>query len=363
MDYFYDIAHEHDQKFVDELNEVFTRYLKRTAEFPLRVKGIENIDRIPDECSVVFFSNHRSQLDYVVIPWVLYHGNVFSRRPGGKRPIAIAAGDNLFKRFGKWNFDKLVRKAGGYKIIRKPDPARIASITKTQIRYLGDRMNAGDWHLVFPERQRSYTGNLGPYDPNAIGVFQKAAKNSTRKVVFVPTTISNERTPEDRWFRAFSKYKHSNFRIKKAVYYALDWPLIYLQQYMNLFCEKPLGQISIGFGQPILCDGKQDRKDLTSRIEAECKSMVKAYPTNILSAALARTPDPEKVPEMIMQIQEKLIEQGAISEILAPEEIRARASRFLNAPFRRFFSEDYQIRRGDIIRYYNNSIKHFLDQT
>ena len=363
LKYFYDIEHEHDQKYVDYLEDLFTKYLKRTLDSKPRVTGLDNIRKIPDEDSIVLVSVHKSQLDYVVIPWVLYQNEIFSERPRGKRPIAIAAGDNLFKTFGKWNFDELVRKAGGYKILRKPDPEKIASITKTQIRYVGDRMNAGDWFLMFAEKARSYTGLIEKFDSSAIGVFQKAAKHSTSKVVYVPTTISNERTAEDRWFRAFNKYKYSNFRFKKAVYYALDWPLIFLQQYLTQICEKPLGHISVSFGEPISGEGYK-REDLAAKIETECKSMVKAYPTNIMAAALLRNQDRSKIYETIMEVQEQLKTKGAIPEILPPEEITARAARFLDAPFRRFFSrKTFKIERGDMIRYYNNCIAHFLDQT
>ena len=208
MEYSYDIAHEYDQKCMDYLYGLFTKYLRRTLEH-ISVRGLDNLRKIPDEFSVVLFANHASHLDYIEIPYAILHAGIFLERPSGKRPIAIAAGDNLFKRFGKWNFDKLVRRAGGYKIIRKPEPEKLVSITKTQIRYLGDRIDAGDWHLVFAQRGRSYTGEIKNYDPSAIGVFQKAERHAERKVVYVPVTVSNERVAEDRWFRAFNKYRSS----------------------------------------------------------------------------------------------------------------------------------------------------------
>ncbi|GEM_PF-6447227 len=355
MEYSYDIAHEYDLKCIEYLDGIFTPYLKNTIE-RTTVKGLKNLKEIPADNSVVLIGNHKSHLDYIKIRWVILHSGIISI----EKPIAIAAGDNLFKKIGKWDFDKLVRRAGGYKIIRKPEPEKIVSTTKTQIRYLGDRMDKGDWFIVFPERSRSYLGEIKKYDSSAIGVFQKAERQAKRKVVYVPIAISDERVAEDRWFRAFNKYRNSTNRFKKIFYYALDWPLIFMQQYMTYICAKPLGNTTVSFGQPISCNG-QDRNNLASRIENESKAMVKAYPTNILSAALIRNQDRSKINEGIMSIQEQLKIKGAISEILPPEKIIERASRFLNAPFRRFITKNLEIERGDVIRYYNNSITHFLD--
>ena len=124
---------------------------------------------------------------------------------------------------------------------------------------------------------------------------------------------------------------------------------------------KILGRATVSFGQPITCDG-QDRGGLAARLENECKSMTVAYPTNIMAAALVKNQDRNEFYETIMDIQKQLKAKGAISEILPAEQIVERAMRFLDAPLRRFFSlKNYEIRRGDIIRYYNNSIAHLLD--
>lgn len=357
IDSFKEIAHNYDQQVINKLYVKFSRYFRRTLDSGKpTVQGLENLLGIPEDASAVLVSTHKSHLDYVVIPWVLKH----HQTPKGERPLAIAAGDNLFKRFLKWDFDKILRKCGGYKIIRNPEPGKIIATTGEQLKYTSERMKAGDWFLLFPECARSYTGEVRPFDPAAIGIFQRAERKTERKVVYVPVVIGYERVPEDRWFAAFAKYKSSQSRFKKMLYYGLDWPLIMAQQYLGIW-NKSIGQISVHFGKPINnSEGntKSSKETFAKKLEDECKSLVPAFSTNILCAALLKG-GPFELADNLAEIYGALEKRGVLAENVSFGEAIDRGFRFLDAPFRRFFHHAFSFRK-DIAEYYRNCIAHYL---
>lgn len=358
-----DIGHNYDQRVIDGMYVKSSRYFRRTLDSGKpKVLGLENLLSIPQDASAVLVSTHKSHLDYVVVPWVLRE----HQTPKGERPLAIAAGDNLFKRIAKWNFDKFLRTCGGYKIIRKPQPGKKIATTGTQLNYTAERMEAADWFLIFPECGRSYTGEVTQFDPAALGIFQRAEKRSERKVVYVPTTIGYERVPEDRWFTAFANYKSSVSHLKKLLYYALDWPLIFAQQYIGIW-NKPIGQIVIRFGTPLTSsEGNTplSKEDFAARMENACKSIVPAFSTNILATALLQSESPAQLGHKIAEVYDHLNQRGVIANPDERDHI-LRAARFLSAPLRNFFHNGgaYGIGRMDIIEYYRNCTAHHFKST
>ena len=362
IDSFKEIAHNYDQRVIDRMYVKFAHYFRSTLDSKKpTVLGLENLLSIPQDTSAVLVSTHKSHLDYVVAPWVLKEYQILER----ERPLAIAAGDNLFKRIAKWNFDKILRTCGAYKIIRNPQPGTRIATTGTQLNYTTERMVAADWFLLFPECARSYTGEVMPFDPAALGIFQRAEKRSERKVVYVPTVIGYERVPEDRWFTAFAKYKTAASCFEKALYYALDWPLIMAQQYIGIW-NKPIGQIVIRFGTPLTSsegDKQLNKEDFAKRMENACKSLVPAFSTNILATALLQSESPAQLPYKIAEVYDHLNQRGVIAN---PEKDHIlRAARFLSAPLRNFFhiGDAYGIGRMDIIEYYRNCTAHHFKNT
>jgi glycerol-3-phosphate O-acyltransferase len=224
-------------------------------------------------------------------------------------------------------------------------------------------MEAGDWFLIFPEKGRSYTGEVLPFDSAAMGIFQKAEKRAGRKVVYVPMAIGYERVPEDRWFVSFAKWKSSQSSFKKMLYYAFDWPLIMAQQYLGIG-NKPIGHISVRFGEPMTSSEENtplNKEVFAAKLEDACKSVVPAFSTNIVCAAFLQG-RLEDVGFNMVKIYDLLKRRGALAENANFDDIIPRAYRFLDAPFRRHFHIGlaYGFARKDIMEYYNNCIAHYF---
>ncbi|MBI4145126.1 1-acyl-sn-glycerol-3-phosphate acyltransferase [Candidatus Woesearchaeota archaeon] len=358
-----DIAHRYDYATIQRAGAYWDRFVAKTFE-RIDVNGLERLASLAPDTSVVLTSDHRSHLDYVLLALTLYHANLPPRINGQPRPLAIAAGDNLFKRFGKWDFGDLIRRLGAYKIIRKPAEGEKKRVLLAQAAYTAERMDAGDWFLLFPGKGRSYSGELMPFDTGAVGLFLHAERKVERPVAYVPVSISYERSPEDRWFRGFSAYKAQNEPSwsQQALYYGRDWPMIWFQQHFN----KSLGNANIAFGQPVTStqNGTRHTKEsLTELLEHEAARNLVAYPTAIFAAALQRDPTFEHVYGHVYDLQSDLRLLGAVDKVRNPHAIAFRALRFLDAPWRRFVvprKDRYEIRRPEVIDYYANTIKHHI---
>lgn len=360
-----DIAHRYDYATIQRTGAYWDRFFAKTFD-SINVNGLERLASIPPETSVVLASDHRSHLDYVFLAWTLYHANLPTRINGQPRPMAIAAGDNLFKRFGKWDFGDLISRLGAYKIIRKPNNGEQKRVLLAQAGYTAERMDAGDWFLLFPGKGRSYSGEMMQFDTGAVGLFLHAERKVERPVVYVPVSISYERVPEDRWFSGFAKYKAQKDPswFQKARYYGHDWPMIWLQQHF----PKSLGNVTLSFGRPVMsaqeCK-RHTKESLTELLEHEAGKNIVAYPTAIFAAALKRDPSFERIYGHIYDIQSDLRLLNATDKVLNPHAIAFRALRFLDAPWRRFVvrrHDRFDVRRNDVIDYYANTIKHHLSK-
>lgn len=362
------IAHTYDPETIEHGNRFATRFFSRTIEggWP-RVFGLEHLLSIPADASVVLASVHKSHADYLIEPVVLNHSGLPLPLPDGSaRPVAVAAGDNLFKRVGKWDFDRMLRKAGAYKIIRQASIEQRRRILEDQQNYTVERVEAGDWFVLFPERGRSYTGEIKRFDTASIGMFLGAEIITKRPVRFVPVGISYERVAEDRFFPILDKHR----KRRDLAYYALDWPMIFAQQYLHHLNPHPFGHVVVRFGKPIASeefpDSKKGRKDqLTARLEADCRSLVKALPTALFATALTETQNKKEALKRIRHYHTGLDMIDATWGPDNPRGIAERAMRFFDRPFRRFVRDDgdsYTILRPDVIAYYANTIKHLTDK-
>lgn len=362
------IAHAYDPETVERYGRFATQYFSKTIDggWP-RVFGLENLLSIPPDASVVLASVHKSHIDYLLLPVILNHSGLPQPLPDGNlRPVAIAAGDNLFGRIGKWDFGRMLRNAGAYKIIRQASAEQRRRVLEDQQNYTVERVGAGDWFIIFPERGRSYTGEIKRFDTASIGMFLRAETTTQRPVRFVPVSISYERVAEDKFFPILDKHR----KRRDLAYYSLDLPMIFAQQYLAQLNPHPLGHVIVRFGKPIASeefpDSKKCRKDqLTARLEKDCRSLTKALPTALFATALTETQDRKEAFKRIMHYQTGLDLIDAVWGPDNPRSIAERAMRFFDRPFRRFVKDDgdsYIVLRQDVIAYYANTIKHLTDK-
>lgn len=144
--------------------QVWCRLIARTALAPVRVHGLENIERVR---SYVFLSTHQSYMD---IPAMLGYLPV---------QLRIAAKKSLFKvPFMGWH----LWRAGHIPIDRSSSEKAIESLKQAE-----DKITNGVSAFLFPEGTRSHTGALQTFKK---GGFKLAIHTG---VPIVPVTIIGSR--------------------------------------------------------------------------------------------------------------------------------------------------------------------------
>jgi glycerol-3-phosphate O-acyltransferase len=137
---------------------------------------------IPEDATVIFVMNHRSNMDYVLVTWLAAE----------RSALAYAVGE--WARV--WPLRALVRALGGYFIRRRHNNPLYR---KVLARYVQMATEAGVTQAVFPEGGLSRTGALGKPKLGLISyILDGFHPGQSRDVVFVPVAINYDRVMEDR---------------------------------------------------------------------------------------------------------------------------------------------------------------------
>jgi len=137
---------------------------------------------IPEDATVIFVMNHRSNMDYVLVTWLAAE----------RSALAYAVGE--WARV--WPLRQLVRAMGGYFIRRRYNNALYR---KVLARYVQMATEAGVTQAVFPEGGLSRTGALGKPKVGLISyILDGFRPGQSRDVVFVPVALNYDRVMEDR---------------------------------------------------------------------------------------------------------------------------------------------------------------------
>jgi glycerol-3-phosphate O-acyltransferase len=137
---------------------------------------------IPEEATVIFVMNHRSNMDYVLVTWLAAE----------RSALAYAVGE--WARV--WPLRTLVRAMGGYFIRRRYNNPLYR---KVLARYVQMATEAGVTQAVFPEGGLSRTGALGKPKLGLISyILDGFRPGQSRDVVFVPVALNYDRVMEDR---------------------------------------------------------------------------------------------------------------------------------------------------------------------
>lgn len=285
---------------------------------------------------VVYASNHRSHLDYIVEPVAI--------DDGGIRPPVIAAGFNLFG--GPLRL--LQRNITGAIPIRRGtrDPVYLTTLKA----YVAERLQDQDM-LVYPEGGRSYSGELKSYKT---GLLHAAVQAGVKGLVIVPLAVSYDLVLEDRVLAGQGgvKRRQRPFTHELAEMVALS--VGYRSRAFTVF------------GQPIPVSGcdpesRKDVLDLAHLLRETTGKLYKVLPTAIVAHALGRSATPADLGSRVAARLDQLLEAGAnLASRDAKDVVEDGVSRL---EYRGVIqSESGKIRVADrrVLRAYARSIQHLL---
>jgi glycerol-3-phosphate O-acyltransferase len=203
-----------------------TLYRVRLGEFD--IGKVEALDR---DATVVFVMNHRSNMDYILVGYLMSRASALS----------YAAGE--WARL--WPLGPVVRMMGAYFIRRK---SRGALYRKVLARYVRMSTEGGVTQAIFPEGGLSLDGRVGPPKLGLLSYMVDGWSEGDRDVIFVPVALNYDRVLEDKFL--IKADKSGNRRFKPPMMTIVRVSLRHFWQRLS-FRFKPFGTASVGFGEPV----------------------------------------------------------------------------------------------------------------
>lgn len=189
------VTHARARRYAREIVPAFSAYtyfrvgtaLARhisTALYRVRLGAYdeEALSRVPDDASVVFVINHRSNMDYVLVTYLASQSSALSYAVGEWARV--------------WALQSLIRAMGGY-FVRRDSSNPL--YRKVLARYVHMATTSGVAQAVFPEGGLTRDGALRPPKLGILSYMVSAFDpHGARDVVFVPVGLNYDRVLEDR---------------------------------------------------------------------------------------------------------------------------------------------------------------------
>lgn len=191
----------------------------------------EDLQQIETDAAVVFVMNHRSNMDYVLVTYLVSRASVLSYAVGEWARI--------------WPLSAVIRSMGAYFIRRQ---ARDGLYRKVLARYVQLATQGGVTQAVFPEGGLSLTGSQAPAKLGLLNYIVSAWAPGERDVLFVPVALNYDHVLEDRYL--ISAGQSGVRRFRPPMMEILRGFGGHLLERMT-FRFRKFGTASVGFGAPV----------------------------------------------------------------------------------------------------------------
>jgi glycerol-3-phosphate O-acyltransferase len=337
-------ARERITGYLDELRTTQRYPIYRALKHPLYpiLRKIERINErvdIPQQATragrVIYISNHKSHLDYLVEPLAL--------DDNGIRPPVTAAGINLFG----GALGVLHRHVTGAIPIRRntKDPAYLVTLKA----YVAELLQRHDL-LFYNEGGRSYTGEL---KPPKTGLLHATLQADVRAVI-VPVAVAYDLVLEDHILaHQGTKRRQRPFgrEVAEMVRYAVGYE----------------SRAFVTFGAPIPLTGhdpesRREVMNLAHHVREAIGNLYKVLPTAIVAAAMrpsiTRRELEARADNLISVLREARANLGVQS---GAEAVEAGAGPLADRNIIHIERGGrYRVRERTVLRYYGRTIQHLL---
>lgn len=284
---------------------------------------------------IIYASNHKSHIDYLVQPLVL--------DDNGVRPPVLTAGINLFG----GALGLLHRHVTGAIPIRRgmKDPAYLATLKA----YISELLQQRDLFLYL-EGGRSYSGELKPFKTGAL---HAAAQARRTDAVVVPVAIAYDFVLEDLILaRQRVKRRQRAFAVEVAemVRYAVGYQ----------------SRAVVSFGPPVTLgdydpDDRRSMLQLSRRLRSDIGRLHKVLPTALVAAAMRPSIGRGALEARIDRLIDIVRAAGGDLDVQSGAEAAERALAAMAARGIIVIQGDrLRIRQRNVVRYYSRSIQHLV---
>jgi glycerol-3-phosphate O-acyltransferase len=339
-------ARERIHAYLDELRTTQRYPIYRALKHPLYpilrkveriAEGHEQVEAaIEAGCRVVYISNHKSHLDYLVEPLVLEDNHI--------RPPVIAAGINLFG--GPLGI--LHRHVTGAIPIRRntKDPAYLVTLKA----YVGEVLRRHDL-FFYLEGGRSYTGEL---KMPKTGLINAAISAGLEQLAIIPVAIAYDLVLEDR-ILSRQGVKRSQRPFSRELAEMVGAAVGYRTRAF------------VSFGAPVSLDGvdphsRREGLELSRTIRERIGLLHKVLPTALVAQAMRPSATRREMETRVAGLVEVLASRGA--NLGAVHSVKQAVEQGIELLILRSVivpeSQRYRVRDRTLLRYYARSIEHLL---
>jgi glycerol-3-phosphate O-acyltransferase len=288
---------------------------------------------IDPKATVIFVMNHRSNMDYVLITWLVANRSAISYAVGEWARI--------------WPLSALIRSMGAYFIRRS---SRNTLYRRVLARYVQMATAEGATQAIFPEGGLSLDGRVGAAKMGLLSYIVQGYDPKGRDVVFVPVGLAYDRVLEDRLLTEAARTGARRFRGKPLTIIGFILRNLW-RKLRGRF--KGFGTAAAGFGAPVslrnflATNPSAEVEALGAHLMAEIASVVPVLPVPLVAAALLSGPaSREALAAELAQMDSQLAQSGAVLK-LAPEGLLATLSEGLEPLIKRgLVTETLQITAG-----------------
>lgn len=296
-----------------------TRFARRFTQafYRVRIASPETgRDMIDKDATVVFVMNHRSNMDYVLVTWLVADRSALSYAVGEWARI--------------WPMSALVRAMGAYFIRRR---SLSPLYRRVLARYVQLSAGAGVTQAFFPEGGLSIDGRIGA---PKVGLLSYLMATEGRDLVFVPVGIAYDRVLEDRSLTE-ARPDTRRFRIRPfeiaGFMVRTSWRLL-----RGRF--PGFGSAGVAFGTPVslrawrMAHPQVAAEDLARHLMGQVARTVPVLPVPLVAAAISRrVVTPHGLLAAVDQLLAELRNRGAT--VMVPQDDHAAARQGLRALMQR----------------------------
>ena len=309
---------------------------------------------IDGDATVIFVMNHRSNMDYVLVTYLVAERSALSYAVGEWARV--------------WPMSGLIRAMGAYFIRRK---SRNALYRRVLARYVQLATRGGVAQAFFPEGGLSLDGAVGPPKLGLLSyVLADFDPDAGRDVVFVPVALNYDRVLEDRVLTSAARDGRRRFRA--SISQALGFSFAYVFRRVTGRAKR-FGVAGVSYGAPLSLTQflagrpKSGRKnDGIKAVGLELRKRIKAtvpvLPVPLVAYVLEMADGPVPRAELVRRV-DQLLRQRTLALIeTAPDVVEDAVFALLE---REIIVEGPEGINGDadqkvLLAYYARSISHLL---
>ncbi len=269
--------------------------------FRVRVGKVDQaLQTIDPKATVIFVMNHRSNMDYVLVTWLV----------SDRSAISYAVGE--WARV--WPLSALIRSMGAYFIRRG---SRNALYRKVLARYVQMATEEGTTQAIFPEGGLSLDGRVGPAKLGLLSYIVEGWAPGDRDVVFVPVGLAYDRVLEDRVLVEAARSETRRFR-NRPLWVA--WHAIGFLWARFRGRTKGFGTAAAGFGAPVSLRehlaGGGTVDALGERLMSSIAAVVPVLPVPLVAKALGEgTASRDELLARVEALTRRLRAAGAVLKL------------------------------------------------